>query len=119
MQRWLYCYKFQLNFIPMFYLSWLESLVLYAEFPALESPSSSEHPVLEFARYDASEEKEVFHASPQGSCVLKHMGMRKLKKYTFCNISEKFCLVSEPGIPVKFHPCSRPWAAMQSQVLAW
>lgn len=77
-------------------------------------PARVEHPVLEFARYDASEEKEVFHASPQGSCVLKHMGMRKLKKYTFCNISEKFCLVSEPGIPVKFHPCSRPWAARQS-----
>lgn len=66
MQRWFYWYKFQLNFIPMFYLSQLESLVLYEEFPAWSPPAWVEHPVPEFARYDASEEKKVFHASPRG-----------------------------------------------------
>lgn len=37
-KSWVYWYKFQLNFIPLFYLSLLESLVLCAEFPALEAP---------------------------------------------------------------------------------
>lgn len=123
MHRHFYWYKFQLNFISMFYLSLLESLVLYAEFPALESPSLSGTSSTTVCQVSCicsrqAEEKEIFHASPKGSCVLKYMGMRKWKKYTFCNTSEKFCHVSEPGIPVKFHPFSRPWIPRQSQLLA-
>lgn len=39
MQQWFDWSKFQLNFITMFYVSLLESLVLYAEFPAFETLS--------------------------------------------------------------------------------
>jgi len=48
--------------------------------------------------------------------------IRKLKKYAFCNTSEKFCLTFELRIPVKFRPCCRHWAARESQPcypLAW
>lgn len=73
--------------------------------PQLERTSSTG-----LARDDAA--AQGIPSKPQG--YLKHVGVRKLKKYTFCNTLGKFCLIPEPGEPGKFHPCPR-----QTQVLAW
>lgn len=121
-------HAFHLNVIKMFYPSWLENLVLHAEFPECKSLSWSgtfSTRVLPgvMLLFQASWGKRGFPHNPQGHLYSQIHGdqrpkrfyyIRKCKKFTFCNSPENFCLTFKPAIPAKDDPCYRHWAARQS-----